>query len=68
MAEDHFYAIDQWNPSLHTASTADPTKWTSLEAPPIPGGQGCPYLDYDTAHHILYASCFGAGAWRRVMH
>jgi len=67
IAGDRFYAIDQWNPSLHTALVADPTKWTTAKAPPIPNGQGCPYLDYDAAHHILYASCFGAGAWRMVM-
>jgi len=67
VTDDQFYAIDQWNPSLHTASTSDPTKWTSVKAPPIPNGQGCPYLDYDRSHHILYASCYGAGAWRMVM-
>jgi hypothetical protein len=67
MTDHYMYAIDQWNPSLHGAALSDPSKWTAMKAPPIPNGQGCPYLDYDKTHHILYASCYGAGAWRMVM-
>jgi hypothetical protein len=63
---DNMYAIDQWSPSLHTAKASDPSTWTSMTAPPIPADQGCPYLDYDVTHHVLYASCFGSGAWRMV--
>jgi hypothetical protein len=63
---DHMYASDQWSASVHTAAVADPTKWSAITAPGIPSGQGCPYLDYDTAHHILYASCYAAGAWRMI--
>jgi hypothetical protein len=64
IGDTKMYAIDQWNPSLHWAPIDDDETWTQMDGPPIPDGQGCPYLDYDKGHHILYASCYGAGAWR----
>jgi hypothetical protein len=59
----NFYSTDAWSPSFHTASASDPTNWTMLPAPDV---GGCPFLDYDAAHHLLYASCFDAGTWRFV--
>jgi hypothetical protein len=60
------YSSDQWSASIHSALLSDPTKWQAMTAPAIPQGQGCPYLDYDAAHHVLYASCYAAGVWRMV--
>jgi hypothetical protein len=62
----NLYTSNQWSASIHTAPESDPTKWTAMTAPNIPSGQGCPYLDYDVAHHVLYASCYAAGLWRTV--
>jgi len=65
--DGRMYASDQWTPSFHTAKISDPTKWSAVPAPNgFPAGQGCPYLDYDSAHHLLYASCFAGGVWRLV--
>jgi hypothetical protein len=63
----NWYAIDQGSPTLYTASLTSPTAYQKIQGPPLPSGDGCPYLDYDETHHILYASCFGASAWRLVM-
>jgi hypothetical protein len=70
----NIYAADQWSPTFHSASLSDSSTWTNM---PAPGGlasdQGCPWLDYDAAHHLLYASCFVplSGAppkvWRRAV-
>jgi hypothetical protein len=60
----HLYACDQWSDTFKTASFDDPTVWTTLPGPPIPSG--CPFLDYDAAHGVLYASCFTGGLWRMV--
>jgi hypothetical protein len=62
------YAFDQWSASLHVAKEIQPLTWTSMTPPPsLPDGFGCPYLDYDPAHHLLYASCYGGGLWRIVV-
>ena len=61
------YAIDQWSPSFHSAAISDPMTWKTSPAPSVlPMDKGCPYLDYDAAHHVLYASCFGNALWRLV--
>lgn len=61
------FVSDQWSPTFLQASFDDPMTWTKTDAPQIPDGAGCPYLDYDAAHHVLYASCFKEGTWRRVI-
>jgi hypothetical protein len=64
---DRMYAMDSWNGSnVWSAPVSDPTQGSQMTGPPI-GNTGCPYLDYDTAHNVLYASCFSNGAWRMVM-
>lgn len=60
------FAADQWSPNFVKASFDDPKTWTKLDAPAIADGSGCPYLDYDPAHKVLYASCFKEGTWRIV--
>ena len=63
----NWYGIDQWTPTLHTAPLSQPSNVTTMTAPPIASDAGCPYLDYDKTHKILYASCYAAGAWRLVL-
>jgi hypothetical protein len=63
----HLYGSDQWTPNVHSAPVGDPTHWSAMPAPAIPSGQGCPYLDFDPAHHVLFASCYAAGTWRMVV-
>jgi hypothetical protein len=61
------FVADQWSPTFLRASFDDLKTWTKMDAPPIAEGAGCPYLDYDSAHHVLYASCFKEGTWRVVL-
>jgi hypothetical protein len=64
------FAANQWQPSLRSASLDDDEQWTDLTAPPqIAGGSdgGIPFLAYDDAHHILYASMFSGGVARMVV-
>jgi Bacterial Ig-like domain (group 2) len=61
------FVADQWTPNFLRASFADLKTWTKMDAPQIDAGAGCPYLDYDPAHHVLYASCFKEGTWRAVV-
>jgi len=64
------FAANQWQPSLRTASLDDDEQWTDLVAPPqIANGSdgGIPFLAYDDAHHILYASMFSGGVARIVV-
>jgi hypothetical protein len=64
---DRIFASDQWSPSYHVANSADPTTWTPIDPPAgVPSTQGAPYLAYDTVHHVLYASGWSAGFYRRV--
>jgi hypothetical protein len=65
MGNGNFYSCDQWSPSFHTASVADPTTWKPFPAPvAFPSTHGCPFLAYDAQHAMLYASCFDSGTWR----
>lgn len=64
------FAANQWQPTLHAASLDDDETWRELPAPPqIAQGSdgGIPFLAYDDAHGILYASMFSGGVARRVM-
>jgi hypothetical protein len=59
------YASDQWTTTMRVASLSDPNTWTDLPPPSaLTASTGCPYLDYDSTHHLLYASCFDGGLWR----
>jgi photosystem II stability/assembly factor-like uncharacterized protein len=64
------FAANQWQPSLRTASLDDDEQWTDLAAPPqISRGSdgGIPFLAYDDAHRVLYASLFSGGVARMVV-
>jgi photosystem II stability/assembly factor-like uncharacterized protein len=64
------FAANQWQPSLRTARLDADESWTDLAAPPqIASGSdgGIPFLAYDDAHHILYASMFSGGVARMVV-
>ena len=64
------FAANQWQPSLRSASLDDDQQWTDLAAPPQIGSGsdgGIPFLAYDDAHHILYASMFSGGVARMVI-
>jgi photosystem II stability/assembly factor-like uncharacterized protein len=64
------FAANQWQPSLRFASLDADQQWTDLAAPPqISSGSdgGIPFLAYDDAHHILYASMFSGGVARMVV-
>jgi hypothetical protein len=66
----HVFAADQWSPSLKWASLSDDETWTALPAPPqISRGTdgGIPFLAYDDAHGVLYASLFSGGVARMVV-
>jgi hypothetical protein len=60
------FASNQWSPTYRVASEGDPQTWTAIVPPPSPGDKGAPYIDYDTAHHLLYSSNFAYGTWRLV--
>jgi hypothetical protein len=63
-------AANQWQPAIQAASLDDDTTWSAVPAPPqIAQGSdgGIPFLAYDDAHHILYASMFSGGVARRVV-
>jgi len=49
---------------FYTAKLSDPTVWTHMPSPQI--GRGAYQFAYDKTHHIVYASCMGAGLWRMV--
>ena len=64
------FAANQWQPFLKAASLDDDQTWSDLPAPPqISQGSdgGIPFLAYDDAHHILYASMFSGGVARMVL-
>jgi photosystem II stability/assembly factor-like uncharacterized protein len=64
------FAANQWAASLRYILLPDDEKWTDLPAPPqISQGRdnGIPFLAYDDAHHVLYASLFSAGVARMVV-
>jgi hypothetical protein len=56
------FACDQWSPTFYKASMSDPTTWSTMPAPPLPMNQGCSWMDYDEAHHVLYVSCLTTAA------
>jgi hypothetical protein len=63
------FAANQWQPSLRRAGLDDDETWTELPAPSqISQGSdgGIPFLAYDDAHGILYASMFSGGVARMV--
>ena len=64
------FAANQWQPVIWSASLDDDATWTELEAPEqISQGSdgGVPFMAYDDAHGILYASMFSGGVARMVM-
>ena len=64
------FAANQWQPSLSSAHLDDDATWGNLPAPAqISQGSdgGIPFLAYDDAHAILYASMFSGGVARMVM-
>jgi hypothetical protein len=64
------FAANQWNPSIRSARLDDDQTWSDLPTPPqISQGHdgGIPFLAYDDAHGILYASMFSAGVARMVV-
>jgi hypothetical protein len=67
---NQLFAANQWQASLRSASLDADEQWTDLAAPPqISSGSdgGIPFLAYDDAHHILYASMFSGGVARMVV-
>jgi photosystem II stability/assembly factor-like uncharacterized protein len=64
------FAANQWQPSLRSASLDDDQRWSDVGAPPqiaMGSDGGIPFLAYDDAHHILYASMFSGGVARIVL-
>lgn len=64
------FVANQWQPSLWSASLDDDETWNELSAPPqISQGTdgGIPFLAYDDAHGVLYASMFSGGVARMVV-
>jgi hypothetical protein len=64
------FAANQWQPSLKFANLDNDESWSDLPAPPqISQGTdgGIPFLAYDDAHGILYASLFSGGVARMVV-
>jgi hypothetical protein len=64
------FAANQWQPSIQVANLDDDGTWSDVPAPPqIAQGSdgGVPFLAYDDAHRILYASMFSGGVARRVV-
>ena len=64
------FAANQWQPSIRTAALSNDEKWSELPTPPqIALGRdgGIPFLAYDEAHNILYASMFSGGVARMLV-
>lgn len=64
------FAANQWQPFIQAASLDDDETWTDLPTPAQIGmgsDGGIPFLAYDDAHHILYASMFSGGVARMVL-
>ena len=65
------FAANQWQPSIRSAQLVDDEAWSDLPTPPqISQGSdgGIPFLAYDDAHGILYASMFSGGVARMIVH
>jgi hypothetical protein len=67
----HLFAADQWSATLRRAALVDDETWEDLPAPSAQIGMGhdngIPFLAYDDAHHVLYASMFSGGVARMVI-
>ena len=64
------FAANQWQPSIRFAPLDSDEIWSDLPAPEqITQGSdgGIPFLAYDDAHGILYASMFSGGVARMVV-
>jgi hypothetical protein len=64
------FAANQWAPDLWSATLDSDETWTKLTAPAqIAQGSdgGIPFLAFDDAHGILYASMFSGGVARLVV-
>jgi hypothetical protein len=64
------FAANQWQPLLKWTNLDHDESWSELPAPPqISQGSdgGIPFLAYDDAHGILYASMFSGGVARMVV-
>jgi hypothetical protein len=64
------FAANQWQPSIKWANLDGDETWSDLPAPAqISKGSdgGIPFLAYDDAHGILYASMFSGGVARMVV-
>jgi len=64
------FAANQWMPSIKSAKLDSGETWTDVPAPPqISKGTdgGIPFLAYDDAHGVLYASMFSGGVARMVV-
>lgn len=64
------FAANQWMPSLKWANLDNDESWSELPTPPqISEGTdgGIPFLAYDDAKGILYASMFSGGVARMVV-
>ena len=64
------FAANQWSPNVWSAPLDDDATWTELVAPAqIAQGSdgGIPFLAYDDAHGVLYASMFSGGVARMVV-
>jgi len=69
LGSTHVFAANQWAASLRWAPLADDETWSDLPAPPqISQGKdnGIPFLAYDDAHRLVYASLFSGGVARMV--
>jgi photosystem II stability/assembly factor-like uncharacterized protein len=70
MGKERLYSGDANNRTYQSAPLPGGTEWSALTAPPLPEIMneitGAIYLEYDDAHHLLYSSNFGGGAWRMV--
>jgi hypothetical protein len=67
---EQVFAANQWAPSIRSASLGNDETWTDMGAPPqISQGSdgGIPFLAYDDAHGILYASMFSGGVARFIV-
>lgn len=64
------FAANQWQPAVWSANLDDDATWSDLPAPAqISQGSdgGIPFLAFDDAHHVLYASMFSGGVARMVV-
>jgi hypothetical protein len=68
---ERIFAANQWQPSIRWASLDADENWSDLVVPQQQiddgGSGGIPFLAYDDAHGILYASMFPGGVARMVI-